>query len=69
MANEERLARLKQGVDAWNAWRDENPSIEPHLTEANLTEANLSRAFLTMADLREAHLGSVDPSGDFGASR
>ena len=23
MANEEHLARLKQGVEAWNAWREE----------------------------------------------
>src|SRR5262245_54568502 len=27
MANEEQLARLKQGVDHWNAWRHENNSL------------------------------------------
>jgi hypothetical protein len=27
MANDEHIALLKQGADAWNKWRDENPSI------------------------------------------
>ena len=36
MANEEHLALLKKGVTAWNAWRDENPDIDPDLFEANL---------------------------------
>jgi hypothetical protein len=25
MANDEHVAMLKKGVDAWNKWRDENP--------------------------------------------
>ena len=32
MANEEHLARLKQGVEAWNAWRAKNRRIRPDLT-------------------------------------
>ena len=38
MANEEHLARLKQGVEAWNEWRSRNPTscsamtaIRPHI--------------------------------------
>src|SRR5262249_53969642 len=27
MANDEHVALLKKGVDAWNAWRDKNPNI------------------------------------------
>ena len=52
MANEEHLARLKQGVEAWNAWREANPSFfTPDLREADLTGANLVRV-----DLRGANL-------------
>jgi hypothetical protein len=29
MAIEEHLARLKQGVKAWNQWRHQSPEIEP----------------------------------------
>jgi hypothetical protein len=32
MANEEHLARLKHGVDAWNQWRAANPDIVPDLS-------------------------------------
>jgi TIR domain/Pentapeptide repeats (8 copies) len=66
MANEEHLARLKQGVEAWNQWRAANPGIRPDLSEAHLarenlreadlTGAHLYRANLTGADLTEAHL-------------
>ena len=60
MANEEHLKILRQGVEAWNNWREENPDIEPDLIEAdlrgvNLSRANLHRANLYKADLREAH--------------
>jgi hypothetical protein len=46
MANEEHLARLKQGVAAWNAWRRENREIRPDLTGADLSEADLTEADL-----------------------
>ena len=33
MANEEQLRRLKeQGVEAWNAWRDQNEDIRPDVS-------------------------------------
>ena len=45
MANDEHVALLlKQGVAAWNAWRDENPDIRLDLTEADLGGANLNGA-------------------------
>ena len=56
MANEEHLAILKQGVEAWNRWREENPTIRPDLSGANLSEANLIKADLRRADLRGADL-------------
>jgi hypothetical protein len=61
MADEEHLARLKQGVAAWNQWREakHNVTLQPDLTGAHLTMAHLRRADLTMVDLREAHLGGA----------
>jgi hypothetical protein len=37
MANKRHLARLKQGVEAWNQWRESNPHINPDLSIADLT--------------------------------
>jgi len=66
MANKKHLARLQQGVTAWNQWRDEHREIQPDLSganlvganlqEANLVGANLQRAGLIRANLQEAHL-------------
>ena len=66
--NEDHIARLKSGVAAWNAWRDENPNIRPDLigadlTKADLTEADLFAAKLDAACLSEAQLGRADLSG------
>jgi hypothetical protein len=63
MANDEHVTILKQGVDAWNKWRDENPNVRPDLSEAILSRANLSGADLTGADLGGAHLYRTDLSG------
>jgi TIR domain/Pentapeptide repeats (8 copies) len=66
MANEEHLARLKQGVATWNAWRDKNRRlVQPDLGgadlfRADLREANLRRVDLDGADLREAMLRKAD---------
>jgi uncharacterized protein YjbI with pentapeptide repeats len=56
MANDEHVALLRQGVAAWNAWRDENPNIHPNLSEAYLSEANLGGANLGGADLYRVNL-------------
>jgi hypothetical protein len=52
MADESHLSVLKQGVEAWNQWREQNPGVEPDLGEANLcgtilTKANLARLTCT----------------------
>lgn len=36
MANEEYLEILKQGVNAWNRWREDNPDVRPDLSGADL---------------------------------
>lgn len=63
MANEEHLAILKQGVGAWNAWREENPDVRPELSGARLRWANLSEANLSGGDLIEAILIEANLSG------
>ena len=63
MANEEHLARLKQGVEAWNAWRSEHKEIRPDLTRADLTRAHLVKANLAWADLTGADLTGADLTG------
>jgi len=41
MANAKHLARLEQGVAAWNAWRRRSPTVNPDLSRAFLIEAEL----------------------------
>ena len=64
MANRKHLARLKQGVAAWNQWREANRGIRLNLPEvkliaANLTAADLSRAYLIGTNLTGANLSSA----------
>ena len=56
MANPEHLNVLKQGVEVWNRWREENPETRPDLTQADLREAKLGLANLSGANLRRAYL-------------
>jgi uncharacterized protein YjbI with pentapeptide repeats len=62
VANEEHLTRIKEDVEAWNAWRREEgdprkPDLEKaHLERANLLGANLSHANLLFANLSHALL-------------
>jgi Pentapeptide repeats (8 copies) len=69
MANDEHVALLQQGVDAWNEWRRENPNIRPDLSEADLQgrdlrHANLSGALLSHAVFIGAECSSeTDLSG------
>lgn len=62
MANEEHLAILKQGVEAWNQWREENANLVPDLSKADLSKANLSKANLSEANLSEANLSEANLS-------
>jgi hypothetical protein len=59
MANLQHIQILKQGVEAWNAWREQHWDITPDLTDADLTEAKLSGAFLGGAFLTEARLSGT----------
>src|SRR5437868_1961926 len=69
MANQDHLAKLKEGVEVWNQWREEHPGIQPDLQKANLREANLQKADLQEAffdvgtRLRDAVLGDGRSGG------
>jgi Pentapeptide repeats (8 copies) len=53
MADQSHLDILKEGVEAWNEWRERNPSIDPDLSGANLSRAYLYGASPLMAALSE----------------
>jgi len=68
MANEEHLKILKEGVNAWNAWRYEHPQTHPDLSGADFVGRRLSQVNLRGANLRksnfiEADLSRADLSG------
>lgn len=75
MANSEHLAKLNEGVAAWNLWRTQNPHANPDFRDANLTEYDLDRvdfsrtslwgttlsgAYLRDAVLAKAYMARVD---------
>src|SRR3954447_14371270 len=73
MADPKHLARLEQGVAAWNAWRRRSPAVNPDLSRAflleaelrgiNLSNANLERANLRMSTLSRANLTRANLRG------
>lgn len=70
MANPKHVSILKKGVEAWNRWRKQNPSIAPDLGGANLSlakliTADLSGTNLNGADLRGAYLGGANLGSAF----
>ena len=70
MANPAHVAKLREGVEAWNTWRAQNPDIQPDFSEANLggadlTRANLGRVNLRGTDLRGVELGEANLGGAY----
>jgi len=56
MANPDHLARLQEGATAWNAWREQNPGIQPDLSGADLIQRDLRGINLRGVDLRGTEL-------------
>ncbi|HEU5375728.1 MAG TPA: pentapeptide repeat-containing protein, partial [Ktedonobacteraceae bacterium] len=63
MADLVQLRMLKQGRQAWIAWREENPSTKVDLRQADLRGADLSVLDLHGADFSGAHLNNADIEG------
>jgi hypothetical protein len=59
MANQEHLDILKQGVQAWNQWKEEHSDIRLDLSEADLRGTILNGATLIEAILNETDLGEA----------
>jgi hypothetical protein len=53
MANSEHLAKLEEGVDAWNDWRKANPGIVPDLNGADLSGASIGYTTFGNNDLSD----------------
>jgi hypothetical protein len=60
MAKPEHLAILRQGVIAWNKWREENPGIRPDLGGAGLNTDTYNLHNFDHANFREANLAGTE---------
>jgi uncharacterized protein YjbI with pentapeptide repeats len=65
MTNYLQLEILKNGVAAWNEWRNENPQTKIEFESADLWRANLNGAILSNANLSGANLRDADLSETF----
>jgi hypothetical protein len=41
MANQNHLNKFLEGINAWNEWRDQNPTVMPDLSHSRLNEWNI----------------------------
>jgi uncharacterized protein YjbI with pentapeptide repeats len=60
MANPEHLARLREGVTAWNRWRREDPSAEPDLDGEDLSRLKLKGVNFSRTSLVGTKMAGVD---------
>ena len=66
MANKEHVAKLKEGVEAWNLWRDQYDQTFPDLSRADLSGADLHKINLSRAHLEGTNLSdTLIEHGDF----
>ena len=63
MANNQQMDLLKQGPQAWNAWRAEQTEVSVDLSGAALRGLDLEGADLSGADLKDADLRGANLSG------
>jgi pentapeptide repeat protein len=71
VADDTRLAKLGEGVRAWNSWRRENPEIRPDLSGSDLSgeqgtgpiEKDFNNINLSDTNLRNCELWCIDFTG------
>jgi uncharacterized protein YjbI with pentapeptide repeats len=63
MANPAHLDILKEGVSAWNQWREQEPGARPDLSATSLSRQDLRGANFSRCSLAEAHFNDSDLSG------
>jgi hypothetical protein len=63
MAKWQHLQQLKQGVQAWNEWRDKSPGIRPDLSKEFLPDNLGGMVNLRETDLTDAYLAYTDFTG------
>ena len=63
MPNETHFEIIQQGVEGWNQWREDNPEIEPDLSDVDLSDLKLNNANLSDTDLRRSILKNTDFRG------
>ncbi len=63
MANNQQMDLLKQGTQAWNAWRAEQTEATVDLSGGALRGLDLEGADLSGADLKDADLRGANLSG------
>ena len=70
MANPEHLNLLRQGVEVWNKWRENNPQINPNLRGAKLKNRDLEGADFSGADIKSTDFTNAKLQGaDFTGAK
>lgn len=62
MTSQEYIELLRQGVPAWNKWRQEHPHVHPEFIQADLSRLSLHGADLHFVDFIETLLQVTDLS-------
>jgi hypothetical protein len=70
MANPNHLVLLRQGVEAWNAWREQEPTVKPDRSGADLRGSNLPDTNFSAEEFRDANLSETNLSrADFSGAK